>query len=74
MADSANGADRANTRKELARRKATRNAGGDVLCLHDGDYRFLNGDRSATLGALETGCRVWRDSGLEFVTIDERGE
>jgi peptidoglycan-N-acetylglucosamine deacetylase len=45
-------------------------AGGDVLCLHDGDYRFLSGDRSATLGALEHWLPRWRDAGLEFVTID----
>jgi peptidoglycan/xylan/chitin deacetylase (PgdA/CDA1 family) len=44
--------------------------GGDLLCLHDGDYRFLNGDRSATLGALEHWLPRWRDLGLEFVTID----
>lgn len=44
--------------------------GGDVLCLHDGDYRFLNGDRTATLGALEHWLPRWRDAGLEFVTID----
>jgi peptidoglycan/xylan/chitin deacetylase (PgdA/CDA1 family) len=43
---------------------------GDVLCLHDGDYRFLNGDRNATLGALEHWLPRWRDLGLEFVTID----
>jgi peptidoglycan/xylan/chitin deacetylase (PgdA/CDA1 family) len=45
-------------------------ATGDILCLHDGDYRFLNGDRSATLGALEHWLPRWRDAGLEFVTID----
>jgi peptidoglycan/xylan/chitin deacetylase (PgdA/CDA1 family) len=45
-------------------------AAGDILCLHDGDYRFLNGDRSATLGALEHWLPRWRDLGLEFVTID----
>jgi peptidoglycan-N-acetylglucosamine deacetylase len=45
-------------------------AGGDILCLHDGDYRFLNGDRSATLSALEHWLPRWRDAGLEFVTID----
>ncbi len=46
-------------------------AGGDVLCLHDGDYRFLNGDRRATLGVLEYWLPRWRDLGLEFVTIDD---
>ena len=44
---------------------------GDVLCLHDGDYRFLNADRHATVGALQYWLPRWRDLGLEFVTIDE---
>ena len=44
---------------------------GDVLCLHDGDCRFLNADRHATVGALEYWLPRWRDLGLEFVTIDE---
>jgi peptidoglycan-N-acetylglucosamine deacetylase len=44
---------------------------GDVLCLHDGDYRFLNADRRATIEALQYWLPRWRDLGLEFVTIDE---
>jgi peptidoglycan/xylan/chitin deacetylase (PgdA/CDA1 family) len=44
---------------------------GDILCLHDGDHRFLNGDRGATLAALQYWLPRWRDLGLEFVTIDE---
>jgi peptidoglycan-N-acetylglucosamine deacetylase len=44
---------------------------GDVLCLHDGDYRFLNADRHATVEALQYWLPRWRDVGLEFVTIDE---
>ena len=44
---------------------------GDILCLHDGDHRFLNGDREHTLKALEYWLPRWRDLGLEFVTIDE---
>jgi peptidoglycan-N-acetylglucosamine deacetylase len=43
---------------------------GDVLCLHDGDYRFLNADRRATVEALQYWLPRWRDLGLEFVTID----
>ena len=42
---------------------------GDVLCLHDGDYKHLDGDRSRTLAALEHWLPRWRDLGLEFVTI-----
>jgi hypothetical protein len=44
---------------------------GDVLCVHDGDYRFLNADRRATVEALQYWLPRWRDLGLEFVTIDE---
>jgi peptidoglycan/xylan/chitin deacetylase (PgdA/CDA1 family) len=44
---------------------------GDVLCLHDGGHRELNGDRSRTLDALEYWLPRWRDLGLEFVTIGE---
>jgi peptidoglycan/xylan/chitin deacetylase (PgdA/CDA1 family) len=44
---------------------------GDVLCLHDGAHRQMNGDRSRTLAALEHWLPRWRDLGLEFVTIGE---
>jgi peptidoglycan/xylan/chitin deacetylase (PgdA/CDA1 family) len=44
---------------------------GDILCLHDGAHRQLNGDRSRTLAALEHWLPRWRDLGLEFVTIQE---
>ncbi len=49
------------------------NAGGfgDILCLHDGDHRFLNGDRRATVEALQYWLPRWRDEGLKFVTIEE---
>ena len=44
---------------------------GDILCLHDGAHREMNGDRSRTLAALEYWLPRWRDLGLEFVTIQE---
>lgn len=44
---------------------------GDVLCLHDGDYHTLGGDRRHTLDALEYWLPRWRDLGLKFVTIGE---
>ena len=44
---------------------------GDILCLHDGSYRQMNGERSRTLAALEYWLPRWRDLGLEFVTIEE---
>ena len=44
---------------------------GDILCLHDGYHRHLNGDRAHTLAALEYWLPRWGDLGLEFVTMDE---
>lgn len=46
-------------------------AGGDILCLHDGDYTHQNGDRSRTLAALEYWLPRWHDLGLEFVTMSQ---
>jgi peptidoglycan/xylan/chitin deacetylase (PgdA/CDA1 family) len=51
--------------------KSSETSYGDILCLHDGNHRFLNGDRSITLAALQHWLPRWRDLGLEFVTIDE---
>jgi peptidoglycan/xylan/chitin deacetylase (PgdA/CDA1 family) len=50
---------------------AARRRSGDVLCLHDGAHRQLNGDRSRTIAALEYWLPRWRDLGLKFVTIGE---
>src|SRR5262249_1873317 len=44
---------------------------GDILCLHDGNYRKPNADRMHTLKALEHWLPRWRDLGLEFVTMDQ---
>lgn len=44
---------------------------GDILCLHDGDYRQQNSDRLRTLAALEYWLPRLRDLGLEFVTMTE---
>jgi len=52
--------------KDSAKRTA-----GDVLCLHDGAHRQLNGDRTRTLKALEYWLPRWRDLSLKFVTIGE---
>lgn len=50
---------------------AASGATGDILCLHDGSRRQLNGDRTRTLAALEHWLPRWRDLGLDFVTIDQ---
>jgi peptidoglycan/xylan/chitin deacetylase (PgdA/CDA1 family) len=52
-----------------ARAQSKSSTHGDVLCLHDGYYRHLNGDRTHTLQALEYWLPRWRDLGLEFVTM-----
>jgi peptidoglycan/xylan/chitin deacetylase (PgdA/CDA1 family) len=48
---------------------ANKRTTGDILCLHDGAHRKLNGDRHRTLKALEYWLPRWRDLGLKFVTI-----
>jgi peptidoglycan/xylan/chitin deacetylase (PgdA/CDA1 family) len=52
-------------------KRAKGNGTGDILCLHDGDHRHQDGDRTRTLAALEYWLPRWRDLGLEFVTIDD---
>jgi peptidoglycan/xylan/chitin deacetylase (PgdA/CDA1 family) len=53
------------------RRSGNARATGDILCLHDGGHRGLNADRLHTIKALEHWLPRWRDSGLEFVTIEQ---
>jgi peptidoglycan-N-acetylglucosamine deacetylase len=45
--------------------------GGDIVLLHDGDHRMINGDRRHTVSALEYWLPRWKDSGMRFVTLDE---
>lgn len=51
--------------------KAPSSAGGEIILLHDGDYRGLGADRAHLLTALEHWLPRWHDAGFEFVTIDE---
>lgn len=48
--------------------------GGDIVLLHDGDHRVVEGDRRHTVAALEHWLPRWKDSGLRFVTLDEMRE
>jgi len=48
--------------------------GGDIVLLHDGDHRVLEGDRRHTVAALEHWLPRWRDAGLRFVSLDELKE
>jgi len=48
-----------------------RSGGGEVVLLHDGDFRGLGADREHVLGALEYWLPRWRDRGCDFVTMDD---
>ena len=45
--------------------------GGDIVLLHDGDHRVLDGDRAHTLAAVKNWLPRWKDAGLSFVTLDD---
>jgi peptidoglycan-N-acetylglucosamine deacetylase len=45
--------------------------GGEIVLLHDGDFRQLGADRRHILAALEHWLPRWRDAGFEFVTMDQ---
>jgi peptidoglycan/xylan/chitin deacetylase (PgdA/CDA1 family) len=44
--------------------------GGDIVLLHDGDHRVVNGDRRHTVVALEYWLPRWKDAGFKFVTLN----
>ncbi len=48
-----------------------RGRGGNIVLLHDGDFRHLGADRQHVLVALKYWLPRWRDAGLKFVTMDE---
>jgi len=54
-----------------AHARSSRATGGDILCLHDGNHRAQNADRTHTLAALDQCLPRWRERGLEFVTMNE---
>jgi peptidoglycan/xylan/chitin deacetylase (PgdA/CDA1 family) len=51
-------------------RRLRRACGGDIVLLHDGDYRALGADRGHTIEALEYWLPRWKDAGLRFVALD----
>jgi peptidoglycan-N-acetylglucosamine deacetylase len=51
-------------------RRLRRAPGGDIVLLHDGDYRALGADRRHTIEALEYWLPRWKDAGLRFVGLD----
>jgi peptidoglycan/xylan/chitin deacetylase (PgdA/CDA1 family) len=54
--------------REASQRRHDR--GGEVVLLHDGDFRKLGADRRHVLAALEYWLPRWRDAGFEFVTMN----
>lgn len=57
--------------RRLARTVRPGGRRGDIIVLHDGDHRALNGDRHHVVAALEHWLPRWRDAGIEFVTIEQ---
>jgi peptidoglycan/xylan/chitin deacetylase (PgdA/CDA1 family) len=45
--------------------------GGDIVLLHDGDHRVLEGERGHVVAALEYWLPRWRAAGIQFVKLDE---
>ena len=54
-------------------RRLRRAVGGDIVLLHDGDHRMLEGDRRHTVAALAHWLPRWRDTGLKLVTLEGAG-
>lgn len=44
---------------------------GDIVLLHDGDHRVLEGNRQHVRPALEHWLPRWRDQGLRFAKLDD---
>jgi peptidoglycan/xylan/chitin deacetylase (PgdA/CDA1 family) len=51
-------------------RRLERVRGGDVVLLHDGDHRILEGQRMRTLQALEYWVPRWKDAGYSLVSLN----
>jgi peptidoglycan-N-acetylglucosamine deacetylase len=45
--------------------------GGDIVLLHDGDHRVLEGKRGHVLAALEYWLPRWRGAEIQFANLDE---
>ena len=45
--------------------------GGDIVLLHDGDHRVLEGNRQHVLQALQHWLPRWKDQGLRFAKLDD---
>jgi peptidoglycan/xylan/chitin deacetylase (PgdA/CDA1 family) len=56
--------------ERLARVARLNKPHGDIVVMHDGDYRALGGDRHHVVAALDHWLPRWRDAGMEFVTME----
>jgi len=56
---------------ERVTRRLRRVRGGDIVLLHDGDHRRLEGDRRHTAEAVRYWLPRWKDLGMRFVSADE---
>ena len=52
-------------------RRRHRSDSGEVVLLHDGDHKRLGADRGHVVSALQHWLPRWRDSGVEFLTVDD---
>jgi peptidoglycan/xylan/chitin deacetylase (PgdA/CDA1 family) len=48
--------------------------GGEIVLLHDGNFRQQGAQREHLLAALEHWLPRWRDAGFEFVTMSQLTE
>jgi hypothetical protein len=51
-------------------RRLRRVRGGDIVLLHDGDHRVLEGERRHPVAALEYWLPRWTDAGIRAVNLD----
>ncbi len=59
------------TEPEPVIQRLRRAGGGDIVVLHDGDHRALEGKRQHMVKALEYWLPRWKEQGLRFLSMDE---
>jgi hypothetical protein len=45
--------------------------GGDIVLLHDGDHRSLEGNRTHTVAALKYWLPRWKQDGYKLLSLDK---
>jgi peptidoglycan/xylan/chitin deacetylase (PgdA/CDA1 family) len=59
---------------ERIAKRVKRARAGDIVLLHDGDYRRINGDRMHTVRALAQVLPLFTERGWRCVTVPELGQ